>query len=368
MRIKYPMIWDIAYNNCNTHYDPILKKDIEIPPDWSVPIVPYPDGVICKASEWIEDFTFNSNWRQLGARGTPRGAYHFFRAANTSGSQANLFAGVVNKAGGIGVGDLLVMDWEEEGKMSLKTIIDFIYNVRRLTGAKDEMTPLYSRKLLLDGLNFSRLTASEKEYIKTIPLWIAGTFNDPDEVDNYDSIPNMFIPDQSKWGKVILWQYGLDVNPAGMVSGFPGGLDFDWVDPAYFEQWKTLTGEVIPPDEPPIGEPMNYRVTVKADAVGEPNIRAIGGATLGADIGNFHKGQVGLGTEVLGSSTGQYYCLKITSGADVVGWVYARWNNAPTYAIIEQVADIPPVGGLPVLHMSAGADGYETKTFDLNPL
>ncbi len=64
MKIKYPMVWDIAYNNCNTHYDPILKRDIETPPDWSVPIVPYPDGVICKASEWVEDFTFNSNWRK----------------------------------------------------------------------------------------------------------------------------------------------------------------------------------------------------------------------------------------------------------------------------------------------------------------
>lgn len=338
MQIKHPMVWDIAYNNCNAHWDPVLG-DVFTPPDWSAPIVPYPDAVICKASEWIEDFTFNSNWRQLGQRGTPRGAYHFFRAVRSSGSQAQLFADVINKAGGVKAGDVLVMDWEEEGKMSLKTIIDFIWNVRRLTGAKPEMTPLYSRKLLLDALNFNRLTAPEREYIKTIPLWIAGTFNDPDEVDNYDSIPSMFIPDQSKWGKVVLWQYGLDVNPAGMVGGFPGGLDFDWVDPAYFEQWKTLTGEGI---TPPIGEPMNYKVTVKADAGGEPNIRATGGPTLGADIGNFHKGQVGLGTEVLGSPTGVYYCLKVLSGADVVGWVYSRWNNAPTYATIEQVVDVPP--------------------------
>ncbi len=155
-----------------------------------------------------------------------------------------------------------MMDWEEEGKMSLKTIIDFIYNVRRLTGAKPEMTPLYSRKLLLDALNFSRLTASEREYIKTIPLWIAGTFNNPDEVDNYDSIPSIFIPDQSKWGRVVGWQYGLDVNPAGMVTGFPGGLDFNWFDPAYFEQWKALTGEVV---TPPTGDIM---ITAKVNTSG----------------------------------------------------------------------------------------------------
>lgn len=106
---------------------------------------------------------------------------------------------------------------------------------------------------------------------------------------------------------------------------------------------------------------MNFKVTVNATASGEPNIRETGGATLGRDIGNFHKGQVGLGTEVLGSPTGQYYCLHVTSGADVEGWIYSRWNNAPTYATIEEIAT-PPTVTLPTIHLSAnGYPDYDWK-------
>jgi len=335
VQIKFPMGWDVAYNNCNTHWDPILG-DVDTPPDWSAGIVPYPDFVICKASQALfDDFTFASNWQQLGTKGTCRGAYHFYQDYKTSGAQAEYFVRTVNNAGGIKDGDVLVMDWEEEGKMSLKKIIDFIWNVRRLTGISPERTPLYSRNLLLGALNFDTLNQSEKDYIKTIPLWIAGTFNNPDQVDEYDSIPPFFIPDQSKWGKAVLWQYGLDVNPVGMVTGFPGGLDFDWVDPVYFSQWKALTGDpIIPPEE----EMPTYKVTT----TGKGNIRATGGLPLGTDIGDFMPGQVGYGTEVLGSPTGSFYCLKVTAGADVEGWVFSRYNNAPTYATIEAVV-VPPV-------------------------
>jgi len=103
---------------------------------------------------------------------------------------------------------------------------------------------------------------------------------------------------------------------------------------------------------------MNYKITVNADATEEPNIRDTGGATLGNDIGNFHKGQVGYGTEILESTL--YRCLKVTQGADVVGWIYDFWNGNPTYATIEEIVDVPPVDGLPVIHISQlfTADGY----------
>ena len=72
------------------------------------------------------------------------------------------------------------------------------------------------------------------------------------------------------------------------------------------------------------------------------NIRDTGGATLGNDIGDLLQGQVGYGDETMGTLDGQYYCLKITSGA-TVGWAYARWNWNDTNAIISTVEE-PPSG------------------------
>lgn len=354
MNIKYPMGWDVAYNNCNTHWDPILG-DVFTPPDWSAGITPYPDFVICKASQALfDDFTFASNWQQLGAKGTCRGAYHFYQDYKTPGAQANYFVQTINDAGGVRDGDVLVMDWEEEGKMSLKKIIDFIWNIRRLTGIAPERTPLYSRKLLLGELNFDTLNQSEKDYIKTIPLWIAGTFNDPDQVDEYDSIPSFFIPDQSKWGPVVMWQYGLDVNPAGMVSGFPGGLDFDWISPAYFEQWKDATGGVIIPP-PPTGEEMSITAKVNINGLNFRDAPVTGTA---------RSPQLMVGDSVEGdliTPDNWMHVLKV-NGVARIGYV-AAW-----YLIDIVNTTPPPSTNLPVLHLTATADGYETKTFDLNPL
>lgn len=241
MKIKHPFVIDIAYNNATAKFNPVTNKDDQIPPDWSVPISPMPDAVICKATEAnnTEDITFGSNWRQLGEKGIPRGAYHFNRWWVNEGQQAKFFVNVINKYGGLKNGDLLFLDVEEEGHMSTQAIVDFLWNVEYLTGNR----PLiYSRALLLNNISLAKLNPAQKQYIKTTPVWIAGTYNNPDAVDNYATPPTTFIPDQTRFGKLVIWQYGLDVDPAGMVTGIPGGLDFDWVDPAFFAQWKALTG------------------------------------------------------------------------------------------------------------------------------
>lgn len=252
MKLKFPFVIDIAYNNVTTKYNPVTKTDDKFPPNWSAPITPMPDAVICKASENLgEDSTFFSNWTQLGEKGMPRGAYHFFRGglfAGTSGAQARFFVNVLNKAGGIKNGDVLVLDSEEEGKMSATAIVDFLWNVENLLGNRPI---LYSRARLLNDLNLIKLSPAQKIYMKTTPTWVAGTYNDPNLVDNYAVPPTTFIPDQERYGRVVLWQYGLDVNPLGLVSGIPGGLDFDWVEPAFFAQWKALTQGREVPQTPP---------------------------------------------------------------------------------------------------------------------
>jgi len=278
LKLKIPIGIDIAYNNATTKYNPATGKDEEFPPDWSVPITPMPDFVICKASQGniIEDFTFASNWKQLGERGIPRGAYHYYDYRyGSSGSQAKYFVSVINKAGGIKSGDVLVLDEEQEGFLSATAIVDFLYNVELLTGIRPV---IYSRTLLLNGLNLVKLTATQKEYLKSTPTWIAGTFNDKDAVDGYSSPPSMFIPDQSRFGPVVMWQYGLDVDPKGLMSGLPGGLDFNWIDPTFYADWKSKTTGTgvpeVPPTEPE-GDAMKGTVLVNLNVRPAPSTNPV---------------------------------------------------------------------------------------------
>lgn len=87
--------------------------------------------------------------------------------------------------------------------------------------------------------------------------------------------------------------------------------------------------------------PKKYKVTT----AGIVNVRDRGGATLGNKIGEMKPGQVGYGYETMGSADGQYYCLHVTDGIGLDGWVYQRYNWTNTYATIEVVEDVvePPI-------------------------
>ena len=184
------------------------------------------------------------------------------------------------------------------------------------------------------------------------------------DVPSPDKQPSLAACLNGKWD---IWQYtdkgDSDEFRDGTLWRRYGSPDLDVFNGTVAEmrEWLGITDEPPveppPPEIPPTGENMNYKITVNADAAGEPNIRETGGATLGKDIGNFHKGQVGLGTEVLGSPTGQYYCLRVTSGADVSGWVYSRWNNAPTYATIEEMPIVEPPPPTGVISVNIAVDG-----------
>jgi GH25 family lysozyme M1 (1,4-beta-N-acetylmuramidase) len=68
---------------------------------------------IAKATEgtgWT-DSTFAGNWANLRSAGMPRGAYHFFRPADSPADQAAFFWGTVLEQG-IAAGDFLVADVE----------------------------------------------------------------------------------------------------------------------------------------------------------------------------------------------------------------------------------------------------------------
>ena len=227
MIIKRPTVLDTAYNNKGTHWATAL---------------PAVDAVICKASESLygRDTEFPSTWPQLAALNLPRGTYHFYRKAWPSAAQAKNFVSAINANGGLKAGDLLVLDVEEDG-CSITAILDCLYNIEVLTGIRPI---LYSTAAILNPLNFSKLSQPQRDYIKSVPIWTAGY---PYEPDDFTRPPAAYIPDQTRYGRVVLWQYAGDQPHS--IPGVLGGLDFNWVDPDFFAEWQAATGGITPPSE-----------------------------------------------------------------------------------------------------------------------
>jgi hypothetical protein len=120
------------------------------------------------------------------------------------------------------------------------------------------------------------MTMAEREYFRKIWTWTAGY---PYFPDLFASVPSGYIPDQTKWGPVGLWQY----SAHGAVTGIIGDVDLNWISPAFQAQigtfdlgektmatytgrctttakvWRTIGGERVYPDVT-IGNP------IRADA------------------------------------------------------------------------------------------------------
>ncbi len=254
MEIKTPVVLDTAYNNKGTHWATAL---------------PAIDAVLCKASESLygRDTEFPSTWPQLAALNLPRGAYHFYRKLWPSAAQARNFVAAITENGGLKAGDKVVLDVEEDG-CSITAILDCLYNIEVLTGIRPL---LYSRAEILNPLSFAKLTQLQRDYLRSVPIWTAGY---PYEPDDFTRPPAAYIPDPTRYGKVVLWQYAGDQEHN--IPGVLGGLDFNWVDPDFYAEWRSATGDITPPT----GE--NMANTGKVTAPSGLKIRkAINGTQIG---------------------------------------------------------------------------------------
>jgi GH25 family lysozyme M1 (1,4-beta-N-acetylmuramidase) len=298
----------------------------------SIPI----SAAACRASLGIslKDNTFSKYWKQWEETGTPRLAYHYLKNAYSAADQSKFFLQCVNDAGGIKPGDKLCLDVEEEKNLSISAIIDWLYNVQIKTGVETKDLLIYSRAGILNPLSFKKLTAAQKKYLLEIQTWLA-IYPDEPNLFNFQQLVDFAPVDTERYGKCAMVQYAASLVIDGIANMDAQGTECNVADPDYLKTWQESTASVNPPIEPPNGGTM-FKVT----STSKVNIRSTGGGTLGTDIGDFMPGQVGYGTEVMGSPTGAYYSLKVTSGADVVGYVYARWNNNPTYATIAEMT--PP--------------------------
>lgn len=157
---------------------------------------------ITKATEGVtfKDPMFSTNWPAIKAAGMVRGAYHFFRPADSGIQQADFFLRTV---GTFGQGDLPpILDWEVTDSVAndvdVQEVQDFVDEIRARTGLT---TILYTSARFLG-------TVGNPTQFNNLPLWDA----------NWNvSCPN--IP--AAWPRWTFWQYADN----GAVPGIDAGCD-----------------------------------------------------------------------------------------------------------------------------------------------
>jgi len=248
MRIKLPMVIDLS------HWEQVV--------DWD-DIEPRPVLIATKATEgnWYRDDTFLSYWAGMKFNGFPRMCYHFNRKSIPGQIQAKYFIDFIQPAG-IVPDDLLCLDLEEGGE-SAKEIINWIAEVEMVFPHNRIL--IYSRKNILEAVtgavgalhpvwDLISMTETQSNRLRQYPTWIAGY---PTFPDDFNELPAFYVPDQTKWGPVALWQY----SPKGVLPGINGEVDVNWIA-AWFH--ATLPDKNIPP----IGADMNtYDLTVMTAAL-----------------------------------------------------------------------------------------------------
>lgn len=304
MIIKTPVSYDVS------HWRPISDF---------ASLNPFPYLVFTKATEAVTgiDETFIPNFADLKQDGIHRGAYHFFRKFYDAAKQAQHFCNTV--APYITDKDILALDVEEGGEKAAQLQTWFEYVQAKFP---HNLMMIYSRKNILDPIE---MNAAQKEFFKKIKVWTSGY---PYHPDAYSSVPVYYIPDQSRWGPVWMWQY---TDHGQVEGGGAEGLDCNWVShelAAYLGPAPSLP----PPTE---GETM-YTCQVKASATPYVNIRQAASATS-ADIGNVYPGDIFTADRIASGPDNSGNIIQYLHGVNpFIGYVAAQYCD---YSV---VTDPPP--------------------------
>ncbi len=148
------------------------------------------------------DSKFASNWANARAAGVIRGAYQFFRPAQSVTAQADLLLDAIG--GSYTPGDLPpVIDVESNGGLSPTTVASRVRQWVDRVQAALGVTPI-----VYTGKYFWRDEVGSPASFESSPLWIA----------QYTSLcPDLPGP----WSKWTFWQY----TSSGSVSGIAGHVD-----------------------------------------------------------------------------------------------------------------------------------------------
>ena len=254
MNIKQPPVYDIS-----------AWKEVA---DFAL-VTPRPLLFITKATEGASfvDRKFVRFFDGMKSIGVARGCFHFHRKADSATVQANNFIRVIRPH--ITNNDILILDVEEGGETAaqLKAWLDIV----RAAFPNNQLM-IYSRKNILDPIV---MTTAQKEYFRQIPVWTAGYPTFPD-LWNY---PTGYIPDQSKWGQVWLWQY----SDNGIINGIQGSVDLNWIDPIFAAMIEG--SPVVPPPPPITGDTnMTWKTLAQVKKYRTPTFDFPTGAVIGAGV------------------------------------------------------------------------------------
>jgi GH25 family lysozyme M1 (1,4-beta-N-acetylmuramidase) len=250
MITKEPPVYDISH-----------WKDVS---DFNA-IRPRPLLIITKATEDVSfvDGDFVRFMQGIKDAGIHRGCYHFHRKAFDGGRQAEHFIRVVENH--IDDKTLLILD-VEEGDEEASSLWEWFETVRRRFPNNRLM--LYSSRRILDTIG---MTFAERVYFRFIPTWIAGY---PFFPDDFQTIPNFYVPDPTRFGTPWLWQY----SEKGQIEGIIGDVDLNWIDPILIGE----LGEPPDPLPPTTGDNMYFKASTTI------NIRSSAGVTSTNDLGTFN--------------------------------------------------------------------------------
>jgi GH25 family lysozyme M1 (1,4-beta-N-acetylmuramidase) len=220
-------------------YDISHYKDV---PDFSL-VNPRPTLFITKATEAHPGSIYNHTDEKflrffdgMASIGVHRGVYHFNRNAYNPYRQAEHFLKVISQVDILPT-DFLILDAEEEGKERASALWAWFETVRK--EYPNNPLRLYSTANILNQVY---MTVGEKEYFRKIKVWTAGYPFLRLDYSQRTSVPAGYIPDQSKYGEVDLWQY----SEVGRVSGIIGAVDLNWMSESLYAQLgETVVGESI---------------------------------------------------------------------------------------------------------------------------
>jgi GH25 family lysozyme M1 (1,4-beta-N-acetylmuramidase) len=220
--VKMPCCLDISH-----------WKDV---PDFTK-VDPRPLLFITKATEHItfvdEDFaTFFAGMESIGVK---RGCYHFFRRAFDPKRQAEHFCKTIYPH--VQDDDILILDVEEGGETAAM-LWAFLEEVRKQYPRN--LLMIYSSAIYLNPIP---MTAGERDYFRKIPVWVAGY---PTYPDLWSEPLSGYIPDQTKWGEVWLWQY----SAHGAITGIVGDVDLNWIHPKLIDLLAAPVIELPEEEEP----------------------------------------------------------------------------------------------------------------------
>jgi GH25 family lysozyme M1 (1,4-beta-N-acetylmuramidase) len=203
MIIKQPVVIDVS------HWETI--------PDFAL-VEPQPILVLTKATEGLTfvDSTFTKYMGDLKKNKIHRGCYHFHRKLYKGLDQAKFFCETIR----LHVDDqtILVLDVEEGGE-SADQLQAWLIEVERQYPRN--LIMIYSSKRILDPIP---MTTDQKAFFKRFPIWTAGY---PANPDLYTEVHSSYIPDQTKYGPVWLWQY----TDQGLLKGIKERVDLNWIHP-----------------------------------------------------------------------------------------------------------------------------------------